>query len=224
MPASAFLTHVFLRSLLSILLVQVLPQSSTPTPQARIHMTQDQLCCITSNAVSPVYPKEARLAGIQGEVNLTLVIGEHNTIAELQPVSGDPVLLEAATKAVRQWQFFIGGYEVGGPRETEVPLTFTFKIEDPPQPAFLHLKNGQVIRADTVREFTDRMEYTVGGRTHHISAASVTDINARAHFSIIKPKTKADDCIPASGPSFTVRAIPLLPSVKSSDSSHPALN
>lgn len=224
MPASAFLTHVFLRSLLSILLVQVLPQSSTPTPQARIHMTQDQLCCITSNAVSPIYPREARLAGIQGEVKLILVIGEHNTIVELQPVSGDPILLEAATKAVRRWQFLIGGYEVGGPRETEVPITFTFKIEDPPQPAFLHFKNGKVIRADTVREFTDRVEYTVHGHAHHISADSLTDINACAHVSIIKPKTEVGDCIPAGGPSFTVRAIPLLPSVKSTDAGRPALN
>jgi outer membrane biosynthesis protein TonB len=70
--------------------------------QARVRMTQDQLCCITSNAVSPVYPREARLAGIQGEVKLFLVIGEHNSIAELQAISGDPLLIESTMKAVRQ--------------------------------------------------------------------------------------------------------------------------
>jgi hypothetical protein len=70
-------------------------------------MTQDQLCCITSNAVSPVYPREAWLAGIQGEVKLLLVVGEHNSIAELQAVSGDPLLVESTMAAVRQWQFMM---------------------------------------------------------------------------------------------------------------------
>jgi TonB family protein len=214
MPSLAPLAQVCFGCLLSILLAQAAPQSATTTSQSRIQMTQDQLCCITSNVVSPTYPREARLAGIQGEVRLILVIGEHNTIAELQPVSGDPLLMEASMKAVRQWHFLIGGY-VGGLRETEVPLTFTFKIEEPPKPAYLHLKNGKAIRADSVREFTDHMEYTVGGRTHHISPDSVTDINACARVSIITPPREGD-CIPSGGPSFLIRAIPLVPAVNAS--------
>ena len=170
-------------------------------------MTQDQLCCITANAVSPTYPREARLAGIQGEAKFILVIDEHNTISELQTVSGDPILVEAAMKAVRQWQFSIGGY-VGGPKETEVPLTFTFKIEDPPKPAYLHLRNGKVIRADNVREFTDSMEYSVGGHTHRILPDSVTDVNACARVRVAP--SKEGDCIAGGGPSFLIRAIPLL--------------
>jgi TonB family protein len=223
MPSFAPLAQVFFVSLLSILLAQD-PQGTTPGSQARFHLTQDQMCCVTSNAVSPTYPRAARLAGIQGEVKLLLVIGEHNAIAELQTVSGDPVLLEAALKAVRQWRFLIGGY-VGGLRETEVPLTFTFKIEDAPKPAYLHLSDGKVIRADTVREFTDRIEYTAGGRTRHISPDSVTDINACARVSIItKPKNKEDDCIPAGEPSFNITAIPLLPALKASPDGAPAAN
>jgi hypothetical protein len=113
--------------------------------------------------------------------------------------------------AVRQWRFSIGGYVVGAPRETEVPLTFTFKIEDPPQPAYLHLTNGKVIRADEVREFTDGVEYTVGRRTHRIAPGLVTDIDTCARVAIL-PTPKAGDCSPAGGPSFNIRAIPLLPS------------
>jgi TonB family protein len=222
MTLSAPLAQVYLHSLFLILLAQAPPQNATPSSQPpRFHLTQDQLCCITSNAVSPTYPREARLAGIQGEVKLILVIGEHNTIAELQAVSGDPVLIEAAMKAIRQWRFLIGGYVGEGRRETEVPLTFTFKIEDPPKPAYLHLKNDTVIRADNVREFTDRIEYTVGGRTHHISPDSVTDINACAHVSV---HPKEGDCIAGGGPSFFIHAIPLLPNVRSSLSGRPALN
>lgn len=128
-------------------------------------------------------------------------------------------------KALRQWQFLIGGYVGGEQGEAEVPLTFTFKIEDPPKPAYLHLSNGKVIRADSVCEFTDRMEYTVGGRTHHISTDSVTDINACARVSLItKPEGKEDDCIPAGGPSFDIIAMPLLPAVKTSRADRSALN
>jgi TonB family protein len=212
MQTPAQLARVVFGFFLSIALTQASPQSATP-PQARAHMTQDQLCCITTNAVRPVYPREARLAGIQGEVKLLLVIGENNSIAELQAISGDPLLVESAMKAVRQWQFMIGGYVSGAVRDTEVPLTFMFKIEDPPKPAYLHLSNGKVIRADGVREFTDRMEYTVGGRTHHIPPDSVTDINACERVSIItKPKDKEEaNCIPGGGPSFDIVAIPLLP-------------
>jgi len=203
--------------LLSIVLAQTAPQSAPPTLEARAHMTQDQLCCITSNAVAPVYPREARLAGIQGEVKLLLVIGERNTIAELQPVSGNPVLMEAAMKAVRQWRFSLPGL-----RQTEVPLTFTFKIEDPPKPAYLHLRNGKVIRADSVREFVDRMEYTVDGHTHHISPESVTDVNgcARVRVSL----REEGDCIPSGAPSFLIRAIPLLPAIGASHADRPAEN
>jgi TonB family protein len=218
MLSPAQFAHNVFGLLLSIALTQVAPQSAMPPPQARVHMTQDQLCCITSNAVSPVYPREARLAGIQGEVKLLLVIGENNSIAELQAISGDPLLVESAMKAVRQWKFMIGAYVNGAVRETEVPLTFTFKIEDPPRPAYLHLKNNKVIHADDVREFLDGIEYTADGRTHHISADSVTGINACASVSmILKPKDKEEaDCIPGGGPSFDIRAIPLLPAIGAS--------
>jgi hypothetical protein len=64
-----------------------------------------------------------------------------------------------------------------------------------------------VIRADEVREFTDRMEYTVGRHTHHLSPDSVTAILACGR-----------DCVLSGGPSFDIHAIPLLPAVKSSHS------
>jgi hypothetical protein len=147
-------------------------------------------------------------------------IGEHNSIAELQAISGNPLLVDSTMKAVRQWQF--GGYPTGAARETEVPLTFTFKIEDPPKPAYLHLKNGKVIRADNVREFSDSIEYTVDRRTHHTPPDSVTDINGCARVSIVIPQ-KEGDCVPSGGPSFIIRAIPLLAAVKTSDAGGPVV-
>jgi hypothetical protein len=215
--AQSVVLHSFV---LSILFAQVPPQSTTPNAELpRIHLKQDQLCCFVMNFVEPIYPREARLAHTEGAVKLILVIAADGSIADLQAVSGDPLLLDSTMKAIRQWRFSIGGF-VGKTRETEVPLSFMFKIEDPPKPAYLHLTSGKVIRADEVREFTNRIEYTVGRRTHHLSANSVTDINGCVRTSVI-PQSEGD-CIPSGGPSFNIRAIPLLPAAKSRQASQSA--
>lgn len=209
---------VVLHSFLLILLTWAPTQSATPNSELpRIHLKQDQLCCFVMNSVNPIYPREARLEHTEGVVKLILVIGVDGSIADLQAVSGDRLLLDSTMKAVRQWRFSIGGF-VGKPRETEVPLSFTFKIEDPPKPAYLHLANGKVIRAEEVREFTDRIKYTVGRRTHRIAADSVTDINACARVFVGSVRREGD-CIPSGGPSFDIHAIPLLPAVKTIHSS-----
>jgi TonB family protein len=184
-------------------------QSASAAPHVRNQLTQNGLCCITANPVSPVYPREARMAGIQGEVKLVLVIGDHNNIVELRAVSGDPLLAEAAMKAIRQWKFLLAGIVGGPPTETEVPITYTFKIEDPPRPAFLELANGKTIRADTVHEYTDGMVYTIGGRTHHISPDSVIRIDPCDLSHTAKPTSDGQACIAAGGPQFVIRAVPL---------------
>jgi hypothetical protein len=209
---------VVLQSFLLILLAHASAQSAKPNSELpRIQLTQDQLCCLVTNFVKPIYPRDARLEHIEGMVKLILVIGVDGSIADLQAVSGDPLLLDSTMKAVGQWRFLIGGF-VGKPREMEVSLSFTFKIEDPPKPAYLHLTNGNVIRADEVREFTDRIEYTVGRRTHRIAPGSVTDIDACARV-VARLPLKEGECFPDGGPSFDIRAIPLLPADKTSRSS-----
>ena len=106
----------------------------------------------------------------------------------------------------------------GNPVEIEIPLSFTFKIE--PKPAYLHLADGRVLRTDDVREFTDRIEYTVGQHIHRISADSVTGISACARVAL-RPVQEEGDCIPSGGPTFDITAIPLLP-VANSNHSVPA--
>jgi TonB family protein len=215
--------QVLLRVFLSILLSQSRPQSVAPGSETtRIHLKENDLACFTTNAVKPVYPREARLSHIEGTAKLNLVIAADGSTADLQAVSGDPLLLDSTMQAVRQWRFSVGGL-VGKPRETEVSLSFTFKIEDPPQPAYLHLTNGHVIRADEVREFTDRIEYSVDRRTYQISPDSVSDINACARISIRIPP-RDGDCIPSGGPTFFIHAIPLLPAEKTTHSARSPLH
>jgi hypothetical protein len=163
------------------------------------------------NFVAPIYPREARLAHTEGAVKLILVFADDGSVADLQTVSGDPLLLASTIKAVHQWHISMAR-EVGNPREAEIPLSFTFKIEDPPEPVYLHLRNGNVIRANTVREFTDRVEYTVGHRSHHhhISPDLVTDVSRCARASIRIPPREGD-CIPPTALILTSTPFPCYP-------------
>ena len=67
-------------------------------------------------AVAPEYPDVARLAGIEGDVTLRILIGEDGTIRDIAPVSGPPVLARAAVRAVEQWRYarvLVDGHPVG---------------------------------------------------------------------------------------------------------------
>jgi len=55
--------------------------------------------------VTPAYPPEAKAARIQGTVRFTAEIGKDGTIQNLLLESGDPLLVQAAQEAVRQWVY-----------------------------------------------------------------------------------------------------------------------
>ncbi|MBK5290627.1 MAG: energy transducer TonB, partial [Acidobacteriia bacterium] len=53
----------------------------------------------------PAYPPLARQARIQGVVRFTAVIGKDGAIANLQLISGHPLLVQSAQDAVKQWVY-----------------------------------------------------------------------------------------------------------------------
>jgi protein TonB len=55
--------------------------------------------------VIPVYPLLARQARIEGQVVFAAVISTQGTIQSLRLRSGHPLLVQAATEAVRQWRY-----------------------------------------------------------------------------------------------------------------------
>lgn len=55
--------------------------------------------------VDPVYPKEAKVKGMQGTVVLTATIGTDGTTKNIKVESGDPILSRAAIDAVSQWRY-----------------------------------------------------------------------------------------------------------------------
>jgi TonB family protein len=55
--------------------------------------------------ITPVYPALAKSARIQGTVRFTALIAKNGTVQNLQLISGHPILIQAATEAVKQWVY-----------------------------------------------------------------------------------------------------------------------
>jgi TonB family protein len=55
--------------------------------------------------VEPIYPNEARMERIQGDIRLQVRIAADGTVQEANLVSGPPQLVAAAIAAVKQWKY-----------------------------------------------------------------------------------------------------------------------
>lgn len=55
--------------------------------------------------VKPVYPQAAKDARITGLVRLEVDISPAGVVADIRPLSGHPLLVDAATEAVRLWAY-----------------------------------------------------------------------------------------------------------------------
>ncbi len=77
--------------------------------------------------ILPVYPPLARMARIQGQVELQAVISKQGVIENLTVLSGHPMLVPAAKEAVRQWRYrpYILNNE---PVEVETRITVNFSL------------------------------------------------------------------------------------------------
>ena len=77
--------------------------------------------------VQPVYPPEAKAAGITGSVILHAIIGKDGMISSLQLVSGPDVLAKAAWDAVKQWTY--QPYLLNGqPTAVDTTITINFSM------------------------------------------------------------------------------------------------
>jgi protein TonB len=57
------------------------------------------------NRVSPIYPKEAKEAGVEGTVVLQITVSEAGEVSDIQVVSGHELLRDASVEAVKQWRY-----------------------------------------------------------------------------------------------------------------------
>lgn len=86
----------------------------------------------------PDYPREARKNKIEGIVKLQAQIDPQGGVAKVQPLEGNPVLAEAAARAVRKWRFAPAHIE-GKPIEDQVRINVLFFLP------------GEYVRAQIVR-------------------------------------------------------------------------
>jgi TonB family protein len=77
--------------------------------------------------VEPIYPEAARIAGTEGRVELGAMIGPDGSVERLWPVSGQPLLVQSATEAVRSWKFepYLSS---GRPIEVESRIVVDFRL------------------------------------------------------------------------------------------------
>lgn len=69
---------------------------------------------------NPGYPLTLREAHIGGIVRLEIVISPKGSVDTVSPIGGNPVLVEAASAAVRKWKY------VPADNETKTQVEFTF--------------------------------------------------------------------------------------------------
>jgi protein TonB len=74
-----------------------------PTPMKPIAVTGDIQSAKLVHKVIPVYPYLARISRISGTVRLQATVSGDGTIEKLEVISGNPMLVQAAVDAVRQW-------------------------------------------------------------------------------------------------------------------------
>jgi len=77
--------------------------------------------------VEPQYPEAAKAQGIQGTVVLDVQVLGDGQVGNVQVVSGDPVLADAAVQAVRQWKYQSHSID-GRPAESQDRVTIRFTL------------------------------------------------------------------------------------------------
>lgn len=82
----------------------VLPQLK-PKPEKPLPMSEGVMEAALLNKVQPQYPAAARLMHIAGTVRLQAIIGKDGRVRDVEVLSGNPILAQAALAAVRLWRY-----------------------------------------------------------------------------------------------------------------------
>lgn len=100
--------------------------SFTPSPPSQVSTAPG----VMSSIVHPVYPDEAKAAGIQGSVVLHAVISKSGTVENVTVVSGPHELRQSAIDAVSQWKYN-PRLKDGQPVESEHTIGLMYQLPSP---------------------------------------------------------------------------------------------
>jgi protein TonB len=103
------------------------PAEVRPQPPHRLLVTHLEPAMLIRR-IEPIYPPLAREIHREGQVELHAVISTDGTIQSLQVVNGDPLFLQSATDAVRQWRYHPTVLN-GQPVEIETYITVIYTLQ-----------------------------------------------------------------------------------------------
>lgn len=103
--------------------------AATPGGIARVWLAADLAETRLRQRSEPQYPADALAAHRAGDVVLEIVVDSDGAIESTRVVSGDPLLANAASEAVRSWRY--EPYRVEGrPAEFQTDVTLKFSLPD----------------------------------------------------------------------------------------------
>lgn len=103
------------------------PPPPKPAAPARIKQGGSVTAASIITQTKPAYPPLARQARIQGVVVLHAIIDKEGKVAQLEVVSGHPLLVQSAIEAVKQWRYKPTQLN-GEPVEVDTTIQVTFEM------------------------------------------------------------------------------------------------
>jgi periplasmic protein TonB len=87
--------------------------TATPSPSRkgfvpgtnRIRISSGVADSLIRHKVDPVYPWDAKVNHITGDVLIRIIIDQQGNVSNITVIRGDPILIESAIKAVKQWKY-----------------------------------------------------------------------------------------------------------------------
>jgi len=98
------------------------------THRGPIKASAGVMSALLVHRAQPEYPAIARAMGLSGTVELRAIIGTDGAVRELEVVSGNTILAQAAIAAVQQWRYQPTRLN-GEPVEVETHITVNFVMK-----------------------------------------------------------------------------------------------
>lgn len=81
------------------------PAPATDPNRPKVQVPQGVTTGLLIKKVRPIYPREAKYAGIQGTVRMSAVINKTGDVVDLEVIDGPIELVVSAVNAVRKWKY-----------------------------------------------------------------------------------------------------------------------
>ncbi len=78
---------------------------ATPRPKERLHVNEPVLNAMLIRRIKPIYPALAVQIRREGRVELHAIIATDGTVQSLEVMTGDPLFIQSALTAVREWRY-----------------------------------------------------------------------------------------------------------------------